>query len=235
MLGRATFDRPVAVIGDVHGRADLLESLLARLPKDMPIVHTGDLCDRGPDARKVFDILIARGAVGVRGNHEEWLIALATGQGFDSAALSAMMGGRATLDCYGIEGRHPGAIEAQAWRIPSAHRDFLAALPFALDLTVCGETYWVVHAGVSPSVEIGAASFAEVVPWLAAHKPSALLWTQTQPEDTLPVDRTVIMGHIPLRRPRDAGHVIAVDTGCGVFPDAPLSAVILPDRRFVSS
>jgi hypothetical protein len=55
-----TFHGPVAVIGDIHGRLDLLEKLLLRLPKNILILVTGDICDRGPDSRGVIDLLIAR-------------------------------------------------------------------------------------------------------------------------------------------------------------------------------
>lgn len=229
---RVEFDRPVAVIGDVHGNAVLLARLLAQLG-DRPVICCGDLCDRGPDTRGVLEALIARGAVSVRGNHEEWLIALCDGT-FDTFALHPVMGGRATLDSYGITERTPGAVEAARGRIPASHAAFLKAMPVALDLWVMGTPYWVVHAGVSATVQIGAARLSEVVPWLAQHKPSALLWTQTPPEDTLSVDRTVIMGHMPQARPCDLGSVIAVDTGCGTCAPFALTALLLPERRFIT-
>ena len=62
----------VAVIGDIHGRADKLASLLA-LIGDRPILTTGDHGDRGPDTRKVLDQLVSRRAHGVIGNHDLWL------------------------------------------------------------------------------------------------------------------------------------------------------------------
>ena len=60
--------RRVYAVGDVHGRADLLYSLLARLDDDLtarPAVDTvevflGDYIDRGPNSREVIDLLIAR-------------------------------------------------------------------------------------------------------------------------------------------------------------------------------
>lgn len=229
----------MAVIGDVHGRADLLARLLRLLPADMPVLTVGDMCDRGPDSRGVIELLVQRGertggAFGIRGNHEEWLIQLATGGGFETAALSPAMGGRETLASYGFEGVAPAAIEAQVWRIPGSHAAFLASLPVALDLTVCGDKYWLVHAGVSATTSAPVRSLAEVVPWLAQNRAANLLWPHTEPEDTLPLDRTVIMGHLPRRRPLDAGHVIAIDTGCGRYHDGHLTAVILPSRRFLS-
>lgn len=227
------FDGPVAVIGDVHGRADLLDRLLERVGP-MPVVVCGDLCDRGPDTCGVLDRLVERGAVGVLGNHDTWLAGWAGGEGFDTLALSAMMGGEATLRSYGVEGRTPRQVEAQAWRVPRPHVELLRTLAVALDLEVGGTRFWVVHAGVAPHVDVAGVTVAEVVPHLARTQPATLLWSSTDPAVTLPVDRPVIMGHVPQRRPRDLGHVIAVDTGCGTTPWGELTAVILPERRFVT-
>lgn len=239
-IQKLDYHEPIAVIGDVHGDVERLRQLL-RMVGNRPVVHCGDLCDRGPDSRGVIAELIGRGAQGVRGNHEEWLIALVNGR-FDTFALHPVMGGAATLRSYGIEGRDPGAIEGQARKIPAAHADFLRALPVAMDLGVLGERYWVVHAGVPASVSLPrdasgrgtALTLEEVVPWIAGHKPDVLLWTHNPPETSLPVDRPVIMGHMPQRSPRDVGHCIAIDTGCGTCAPYELTALLLPERRFLT-
>jgi serine/threonine protein phosphatase 1 len=76
-------DVEVFAIGDIHGRADLLEALLdaaSREPREAAtrrLVFLGDLVDRGPE--NVFAIRLALGApraigadssVGLMGNHE---------------------------------------------------------------------------------------------------------------------------------------------------------------------
>ena len=232
-LGHARFERSAAVIGDVHGRLDLLERLLAELPEGIPLVVLGDLCDRGgPDTAGVIELLIARGAVGVRGNHEEWLIAWLNGEPFDPSICS-IMGGVPTLRSYSIEGYDSAEIDAARSRVPEAHRRWLSALPVALDLEVAGERYWVVHAGVSCTPYLGAMPREQIVPYLAAHSPEELLWPKQDPARMVPLDRTVIMGHVPQAEVRDLGHVIAVDTGSG-RPGGRLSAVILPERRAVT-
>ncbi len=232
-LQKLDFSRPVAVLGDIHGDDLRLEHML-RLLGTRQVLFCGDLGDRGPDTRRVLDLLIARGARGVRGNHEEWLLALANGQ-FDTFALHRVMGGASTLESYGITSRTPGGVEADSWRIPAHHREFLRGLPVALDLIVLGEAYWVVHAGISPSVTLprGIAP-ADVVEWLAANTPEALLWTNNPPDGALPVDRPVIMGHMPLPEPLDLGHCIAIDTGCGTRAPFQLTALLLPERRFLT-
>ena len=69
-------------IGDIHGRADLLVDLLAKIRPDPSdsVVFLGDYIDRGPDSKCVIDILIefeARTPATVSfliGNHEQWLL-----------------------------------------------------------------------------------------------------------------------------------------------------------------
>ena len=46
---------------------------------------------------------------------------------------------------------------------------------------------------------------------------------------------TVLMGHVPLREAQDLGHLVALDTGAGLWPArGRLSALVLPERRVVS-
>ena len=193
----------------------------------------GDLIDRGPDSRGVIERLLQRGAIGVRGNHEEWFIRWATGQGLDRAALNLKLCGAPTLRSYGVNTLIPAEIEARRDRVPEAHRTWLCGLPVALDLEVCGDRYWVIHAGVPSTVELAGLMIEQVVPHLAALHPTSLTWPSNDPEMMLPVDRPVIMGHVGQKRARDLGHVIALDTGCG-RAGGRLSAVILPGRRFLT-
>jgi serine/threonine protein phosphatase 1 len=227
------YDVPVAVIGDIHGRADLLGRLLAQLPPDMPLVVAGDLCDRGPATREVLDLLGARGAVGARGNHDEWLTTWANGGGFDFMALSPMMKGEPTLASYGVVGRSVAEIEAQHGRVPEAHRRWLSALATAVDLEVMGTRWWVIHAGVPSTVDLAGLTVAEVVPHLVRTSPASLSWARNDPEEMLPIDRPVIMGHMPRRAALDTGAVLAIDTGAGTLAGGALTAVVLPERRFV--
>jgi serine/threonine protein phosphatase 1 len=222
------------VIGDIHGCRDLLERLLARLG-DMPVLVLGDVVDRGSDARGVVDALVARGASGVLGNHEEWLLAWLRGEGFDSFALKYWMGGDATLASYGVAGRTPRLVEAETWRVPAEHRAWLESLALVVDLDVQGERYWLIHAGIPSHLDLTGVPVRGVVPWIVEHHPRTLRWSVTRPDDAIPADRCVVMGHVPLAEPVDLGHVIAIDTGAGTLADeGRLTAVVLPDRRFVT-
>ena len=76
----------IYAVGDVHGRADLLAPLLARIDADLsahPIarpcqVFLGDYIDRGPHSRQVIDLLIARRRrhqmLFLKGNHEDFAL-----------------------------------------------------------------------------------------------------------------------------------------------------------------
>lgn len=220
-----------AVIGDVHGRADLLEKLLDKVG-DTPVFVVGDLIDRGPDSRRVVELLLERGARGVRGNHEEWFCAWVSGQGFDSFALNPHMGGAATLASYGIHSRSNTEISEQRFRVPSDHRKFLLGLPTAMRLTVAGSPYWLVHAGVSSSLCVGLDPQKQMA-WVVENEPDKLLWPKYDPDEMDRLDAPVIYGHVILDEPLDSGHAIGIDTGAGAG-DGALTALILPERRFVT-
>ncbi len=233
-IERIELDGPVAVVGDIHGSDDLLGRLLPELG-DLPVLVTGDICDRGPDTRAAIDMLLARDAGGVRGNHEDWVLAWQHGRGFDSIALHPMFGGTATLVSYGVSGSTPREIEEQRWRMPAAHRAWLSDLPLVIDLWVEGEPFWLVHAGVPDGWRASRVAPAEIVPWMVRNAPSDLTWLHTPPEAVARTDRTVVMGHYPVDGPVDLGHTIALDTGAGIWgPEGSLTAVVLPERRFVT-
>jgi hypothetical protein len=70
--------RRTIVVGDVHGCAAELHALFDRLAVvegSDRIVFVGDLVARGPDTRGVLDMVRRTGAVVVRGNHEDRLLA----------------------------------------------------------------------------------------------------------------------------------------------------------------
>ena len=235
MIRRLEYDRPVAVIGDIHGEASLLESLLVALGPDIPILVLGDLIDRGPDSKRVLDLLVSRKATGVFGNHDTWFMAWAGGYGFDTFALSQVMGGKATLKSYGIESTSPGTIEAERYKVPASHVEFLGKLSLIIDLRVVGQRYWMMHAGLaSIPLEVDGRDDDTILWHIASHCPANLLWSGAEPAAIKRLTHPIIMGHMQqFGGPKDKGHVIAVDTGCG-SPGGSLTAVVLPERRFVT-
>src|SRR5688500_17822723 len=86
--------RRAYVVGDVHGRLDLLEDLLGRIEADIEtrpavpveLIFVGDLIDRGPRSAQVVDRLRTYRRDRVRthfllGNHEEILLRILDGDG----------------------------------------------------------------------------------------------------------------------------------------------------------
>lgn len=222
---------PVAVLGDIHGRLDLLDALLAQLDAAhpagrMPVCVVGDLIDRGPESAGVIARLVERGAFGVRGNHEWWFHQWVQGEGFDRAALSTLVGGAATLRSYGVEPGSTREIEEQRFRVPGAHRRFVEGLGIALRLVVDDNVFYVAHAGVSPGDLDGEDGAA--LERLVARAPDALLWPRRTVDEMARLDGVLITGHVPATGVTRAPHALCIDTGAGVFDGGGLTAVVLP-------
>ncbi len=150
-------DEPLAVIGDIHGCADLLGRLLDRLDRNHPDarrVFVGDYVDRGPDSRQVLDLLRNKeDAVCLIGNHEEMMLEFID-QPAEGAVRWLRNGGQATLASYGI-GLDRHATEAE---VLSASRELKAALADgtedwlrSLPLFWQSGTVVVTHAGPDPA------------------------------------------------------------------------------------
>jgi serine/threonine protein phosphatase 1 len=155
-------------IGDIHGRLDLLEDLLARVEaelRDRParkamLVFLGDLIDRGPHSAQVVERLRTYRPDGVRtvfllGNHEEVLLRILDG---DTSLLPSWLqfGGAQCLQSYGVDLRQIRTRDDQKvlaivrGAIPDAHRQFLSSF-----VDTCGfGDYLFVHAGIRPGVTI---------------------------------------------------------------------------------
>lgn len=223
---------PVAVVGDIHGRADLLKKLLKKLGKAMPVFFVGDLIDRGPASFDVVEQLLARGARGVRGNHEEWMRKWIDGGGFNGDVLQRAFGAGATLASYGIT---EGPFAPRFTEVPPVHRKFFRELPLVLDLVVDGVAFWVVHAGVNRSTPLDpSVPRDEAIAWLVENEPYDLLWNGDDIDKARLLDRPVIYGHKPQMKPAATERAIAIDTGAGTWEAGQLTAVVLPERRFVS-
>lgn len=216
----STGDRLVYAVGDIHGRADLLEGLLARIVADAGpalargerplLVFLGDYVDRGADSRGVIDRLIALAAQPgfevrlLMGNHEEAML------GFLEDPVSGAgwldFGGGATLASYGVAppiGRSSGeelaALSAALSAVlPAAHLTFLRSLELAV---VLGD-YVFVHAGLRPGVPLHAQSARD------------LLWIRQEfLSEKKSFEKVVVHGHTPEEMPYDGPTRIGLDTG----------------------
>ena len=155
-------------VGDIHGRLDLLDDLLAKIhgelaerPARKPlIVFLGDLIDRGPNSAQVIEKLRSYSQEGIQtvfllGNHEEVLLRILDG---DTSLIPNWLtyGGLECLKSYGVDpqliGVYPGeqALSIIRLAIPKKHEDFLRTF---IDTCRFGD-YLFVHAGIRPGVPI---------------------------------------------------------------------------------
>ena len=207
----------VYAIGDVHGRADLLDALLSRIADEegpgggYRLVLLGDYIDRGPDSRRVVERLseLLRGpgprVAALKGNHEAMLLGFLEDPARGPAWAAA--GAYETLRSYDVAPAAPPA-GAQAWAdasrrlaeaLPPEHLALLQALP----LTARSGDYLFVHAGVRP----GRALEAQVE--------EDLLWIRKPFLNGPPSDAYVVVhGHTPTAGEPDlAPGRIGLDTG----------------------
>ncbi len=224
-------------IGDIHGQRDMLRAAHERIAADRracgdadaPVVHLGDLGDRGPDTRGVLSDIIEGQAAGLpflatRGNHDQLFLDFLEFDPRDDAArdtaewwLRPNLGGPHTLASYGIatDGRDVLDIQADARRaVPAEHRAFLDALPLYHETPdlIC------VHAGIRPGVP------------LHAQEKHDLIWIRDPfLTDTSDHGRLVVHGHTPVERPEHAGNRVGLDTGAGFFRS--LTVAVFEHRR----
>jgi serine/threonine protein phosphatase 1 len=156
------------VVGDIHGRLDLLEELLAKIHAELQrrpagktlLAFVGDLVDRGPKSAQVVERLRTYQRPGVRpvfllGNHEEVFLRIVKG---DTSLIPSWLqfGGLQCLVSYGVsaDAIHgaPSDSVVQLLRaaVPQEHIDFLET--FA-DSCRFGD-YLFVHAGLRPGVDL---------------------------------------------------------------------------------
>ncbi len=203
-------------IGDIHGRADLLEPLLEAAKRDAAsgkktiVVGLGDYVDRGPDTPGVVDQLLDLvGRPGIetqflRGNHDQLLLNF-----LDDHTLGPYwrrVGGRETLDAYGVEApatrkymdRWLEARDAFAANLPERHHAFFRDL----NLTFTWGDYFFAHAGAQPGIP------------LEEQTAQDLMWIR-QPflEDDSCFERIVVHGHTPALDAHADHRRVGLDTG----------------------
>jgi serine/threonine protein phosphatase 1 len=155
-------------VGDIHGRLDLLDQLLAEIHAQLArrpahkvlLVFVGDLIDRGPNSAEVIERLRTYRRDGVKtmfllGNHEEVLLRILGGEP-ELITKWRWFGGAECLKSYGVDpsqltGRsEQEALEIVRNAIPKEHKEFLESF---VDTCRFGD-YLFVHAGIRPGVEV---------------------------------------------------------------------------------
>lgn len=224
-------------IGDIHGHIDLLRhahDLIAQDRRDTgdddaPVIHLGDLVDRGPDCRGVVQYLLdgtERGEkwLTLKGNHDRMFARFLRdpmepepGLRPDLSWLHPRLGGAETLASYGVRNAmdrpiapvHAEAVEA----VPQAHRVFLQSRPTWVQRGDCV----FVHAGIRPGIPMPQQAETDLV-WIRA----GFL------DDPRDHGFLVVHGHTALDQATHYGNRLNIDSSAAY--GGPLTAVVIEGR-----
>jgi serine/threonine protein phosphatase 1 len=224
-------------IGDIHGHLDKLRGAHALIAADRarhgvsgPVVHLGDLVDRGPDSRGVIDWLMAGQRAGepwvvLKGNHDRMLTGFLRDPAFQDSGLRSslhwfdwQLGGVETLASYGVQAgpdsdRAEVHREARA-RVPAEHLAFIDALP----LWHGAEGALFVHAGIRPGIPVEEQTEDDLV-WIRR----GFL------DDPRDHGMLVVHGHTTIDAATHYGNRLNIDSGAAY--GGPLSAVVVDGRQ----
>ncbi len=226
----------IYAIGDIHGHLGLLQVAHDLIADDMakhgagPVIHVGDLVDRGPDSRGVIDYLMQGQARGqdwtvLKGNHDRMFARFLRdpfepepGLRADLGWLHPKLGGPSTLASYGVEkaaDRPVARVHAEALdAVPQAHLDYLNGLPVLHRL---GETAFV-HAGIRPGIALDQQTETDLI-WI--REPFL-----SEPASFGPL---IVHGHTAIDHATQYGNRLNLDSGAAY--GGPLSAVVIEGRE----
>ena len=229
----------VYAVGDIHGRADLLDILLQKIfddaktqppSKTISLVFLGDYIDRGFHSKEVIDALIKLQAqmpnvICLAGNHEDMLLRFLEDPLESEVWLK--VGGIAALASYGVylpdqpDGDDLVAACNQLSDVmPRSHLKFLNDLK---EHHRIGD-YYFVHAGVRPGIVLD-----------AQQRQDKLSIRQEFTEARVDYGVKVVHGHSAVRSAEVFSNRIAIDTGA--FATGVLTSVVLYENkiRFLST
>ena len=227
----------VYVIGDIHGRLDLLDQLIRKIDLDLkqaPAVEAitvtlGDYIDRGPNSRGVLERLVhdpfPTPYVPLKGNHEELFENF-----FDDPSVGSKwrhLGGLETLHSYGVPvsllmlGKgFREAADLLRETVPKTHLEFLSSLK----TSASSKSFFLCHAGVRPGIP------------LERQNTGDLLWIRGEfLNSRLNFGKRVVHGHTPTERPEVLANRINIDTGA--YMTGRLTCLVLEgeQHRFLVS
>lgn len=203
-------------ISDIHGEYEKLCRVLEKITpkKDDTIIFMGDYIDRGKKSREVVDKIIDMktvcNCVYLTGSHEYAMLHAKSDEYYNY--LFWNYGGDATAESY-------GGFD----NIMKIHGDFFNSLKF---YHIIGK-YLFIHAGVRIGVPLEEQSEEDMVYIRTAF--------YTKPHH-LPYK--IIFGHTEFDTPQVQEDKICIDTGCGKYKNAPLTAIVIDEtgkESFVNS
>jgi serine/threonine protein phosphatase 1 len=216
------------VIGDIHGRYDLLTTLVDALPQDMSIICVGDLIDRGDHSKDVLEYVIGHDRItSLMGNHEQLMLNfLKSPESHGRRWLRN--GGLQTLASFGVSGVTDSSGAEGLTRARDNLYDTMGEKMVAwvagLDCIAWSGNVAVVHAGADPSTP------------LEEHSPETFIWGHPEFRKKPREDGFwIVHGHTIVDRPKMQNGRISIDTGA--YATGQLTAAVFaPDGvEFIST
>ena len=221
-------------IGDIHGQLRKLHHAHRLVAEDRarvgdidtPVIHLGDLVDRGANSRKVIELLMQGQAEGqpwivLKGNHDRMMALYLQDPSQRDYRLRAglewlhpHLGGLTALESYGVDiTLPPDELHAQARAaVPLPHIDYLKnLLPFYRI-----EGLYFCHAGIKPGVP------------LDDQIEDDLIWIRDEFHQSHDDHGALIIhGHTPVYSVSHYGNRVDIDTGSAFGHD--LSTVVIEE------
>lgn len=210
--------RRVYAIGDIHGRADLLNRLVDTIREDVArggfegrpiLIFLGDYIDRGFQSKDVIDVLLGEKmspfeTYFLNGNHEAAMLQFLSDPSI--GPRWSEFGGVETLVSYGVRpprmrtSTDEWALASQQLNdvLPPEHLRFLTNL----DISVRVGDYVFVHAGLRPGVPLDQQTEYD------------MLWIRDEfLSDNRALGAVVVHGHTPASKPHKDSRRVGIDTG----------------------
>jgi serine/threonine protein phosphatase 1 len=229
----------IYAVGDIHGRADLLERMHGLIAADAMnltpgtdklIVYLGDYVDHGSESRRVIDLMVHKPlpefrTVHLLGEQDIWMLGFLADPRIGSTWLRH--GGAATVHSYGVQPGEP-RDELPYYKllqttlrqcVPRKHVNFLCGLEVRFE---CGD-YLFVHAGVNPRLPLDRQPLDDLLrikePFLSSN---------------LSLARVVVHGHTVAAKPTVQTNRIGIDTGA--YRTGRLTCLVLEEaaHRFLT-
>lgn len=196
-------NKPLYVIGDVHGCLGEMKDMLNILKNDVQepsvLCFLGDYVDRGSNSSGVIEYLRKFKMdniepVFLKGNHEVMMLdALGPRANFSNVNLWYMNGGQETMDSYPNE------------KIPDKHFKFLNNLKLYYKHDFSDGPVVCVHAGIDPVLKNMDDQSQETLIWSRSYVTYNGLYSSAD---------FVVFGHTPLKNIQFNRYSMGIDTAC---------------------
>lgn len=213
-------------ISDIHGMYDQFITLLRKIDDRDQIIFLGDYIDRGPDSKKVLDLLMIlkrnQNCIFLMGNHEDMMLDYFEGTNRYMDGVWFYNGSLYTLKSFNYD-------------VEDEYLNFIRGFLLYYELEIKDKKYLFVHAGVNPEKIINEQDNFD------------LLWIRDKflQMDKRYYDYTIIHGHTPtqyingndkvyIKRDKD-NEIISVDIDTGCVYNGKLTALgISEDNKFLT-